>query len=139
MIDYDQVEVGDELPPLTVPVTRLDLIRYAGASRDFNIIHWNERFARSVGLPDVIAQGMFTMAVAGRIVTDWVGDPGAVVEYSARFTRPVVVPDPGSATIEVTARVSSKQDGLVGVDIPATSEGQTVMARARMVARLREL
>ena len=95
MIEYDQIEIGDELPPLTMPVTRLDLIHYAGASGDFNIIHWNERFAREVGLPNVIAQGMFTMAVAGRIVTDWVGDPGAVVDYSARFTRPVVVPDPG--------------------------------------------
>ncbi len=137
MIDYDQVEVGDQLPPLTVPVSRLDLIRYAGASRDFNIIHWNERFARSVGLPNVIAQGMFTMAVAGRIVTDWLGDPGAIVEYSARFTRPVIVPDPGQATIEVTARVTSKQDGLVGLDITATSEGQTVMARAKILARLR--
>ncbi len=138
MIDYDQVEVGDQLPSLTVPVSRLDVIRYAGASRDFNIIHWNERFARAVGLPNVIAQGMFTMAVAGRIVTDWLGDPGAIVDYSARFTRPVVVPDPGEAMIEVTAKVSSKQDGLVGIDITATSEGQTVMARARITARVRD-
>jgi acyl dehydratase len=137
MITYDEIEIGDQLPPLTVPVTRLDLIHYAGASGDFNIIHWNERFAREVGLPNVIAQGMFTMAVAGRIVTDWLGDPGAIVDYSARFTRPVVVPDPGEAMIEVNAKVSSKQDGLVGIDITATSEGQTVMARARITARVR--
>ena len=72
---------------------RADLVRYAGASGDFNVIHWNERVATSVGLPDVIAHGMFTMALAGRVVTDWVGDPGAVLEYGVRFTRPVPVPD----------------------------------------------
>ena len=79
---------------------------YAGASGDFNPIHWNERFAKAVGLPDVIAHGMLTMASAGRIVTDWVGDPGAVIEYGVRFTRPVVVPDDDrGAAVEITGVV----------------------------------
>src|SRR4029077_18267698 len=95
----------------TFPVRRLDLVRYAGASGDFNVIHWNQRSATSVGLPDVIAHGMFTMAVAVRVVTDWVGDPGAVVDYGVRFTRPVAVPDDeAGASVEVTASVTEKLD-----------------------------
>ena len=107
-ISYDDVEVGTELPGERLPVRRVDLVRYAGASGDFNVIHWNERVARSVGLPDVIAHGMFTMALAARVVTDWVGDPGAVVDYGVRFTRPVPVPDDDAgALVEVagTGRV----------------------------------
>jgi acyl dehydratase len=137
VISYDEVDVGDQLPPLTVPIGRLDLIRYAGASGDFNTIHWNERFATAVGLPNVIAHGMLTMAMAARVVTDWLGDPGAITEYSVRFTRPVVVPDPQGATVEFSARVSSKQDGFLGFDLTAKSEGQTVMARARITAQVR--
>ena len=90
---YDQTEAGTELPPRQYQVTRRDLVRYAGASGDFNVIHWNERIAKAVGLPDVIAHGMFTMAQAGRFVTEWAGDPGAVTEFSVRFSAPVVVPD----------------------------------------------
>ena len=82
---YDDVEVGTELPAQTFPIRRADLVRYAGASGDFNVIHWNERVAQSVGLPDVIAHGMFTMALAARVVTDWAGDPGA----SRRVRRPL--------------------------------------------------
>ena len=90
------VEVGTELPEQTSRVTRADLLRYAGASGDFNVIHWNERVAREVGLPGVIAHGMLTAGTAVRAVTRWVGDPGAVVDYQVRFSRPVVVPDDGS-------------------------------------------
>src|SRR6478752_173689 len=90
---FDAVAVGDTLPSRTFPLTRLDLVRYAGASGDFNVIHWNQRIAQSVGLPDVIAHGMLTMALAGRIVTAWTGDPTSVLDYGVRFTRPVVVPD----------------------------------------------
>ena len=136
MISYADVEVGDQLPPLRAPITRLDLVRYAGASRDFNIIHWNERAATSVGLPNVIAHGMLTMALAGRVVTDWLGDPGAIIEYSVRFTRPVIVADPEGAVLEVTAKVASKDDGQVGIDITAMADGQTVLSRARITARL---
>src|SRR4029078_9475054 len=89
---YEDMQVGLELPPQTFQVRRLDLVRYAGASLDFNVIHWNERVAKSVGLPNVIAHGMFTMAIAARVVTDWVGDPGAVVDYGVRFSVPLAVP-----------------------------------------------
>ncbi|EFG64794.1 MaoC family dehydratase [Streptomyces sp. SPB074] len=137
-VAYADVEVGTELPPASFPVTRATLVVYAGASGDFNPIHWNERFAKSVGLPDVIAHGMFTMAEAARVVTDWAGDPGAVVEYGVRFTKPVVVPDDDEgAVIEVSGKVAAKLgDGLVRVDLLARSAGQKVLGMSRAVVRL---
>ncbi|AZM60607.1 MULTISPECIES: MaoC family dehydratase [unclassified Streptomyces] len=137
-ISYADVEVGTELPAQTFPVTRATLVRYAGASGDFNPIHWNEKFAKEVGLPDVIAHGMFTMAEAIRVVTDWVGDPGAVVEYGVRFTRPVVVPnDDRGATVEVSGKVAAKlDDHTVRVDLTATHDGQKVLGMSRAVVRL---
>jgi len=130
------VNVGDELPAQEFAIGRADLVRYAGASGDFNPIHWNERFATSVGLPNVIAHGMFTMALAIRVVTDWAGDPGAVVEYGVRFTRPVVVPDPDGATVRVEGAVRAvRDDGLIDVDLTTTVDGQTVLAKARAVVR----
>ena len=121
-----EVAKGDELPPLEVTLTRQDLVRYAGASGDFNPIHWNERFAAEVGLPDVIAHGMLTMALSGRLVADWTGDPGAIVDHSVRFTRPVVVPDDGTgAVVELSGKVSAiNEDGTVKVAITARSGGQ---------------
>jgi acyl dehydratase len=137
MTAYDEIEVGYELPSLTVAINRVDLVRYAGASGDFNIIHWNERVATSVGLPNVIAHGMLTMGIAARVVTDWLGDPGAVLEYGVRFTRPVVVPDPEGAELVITGRVVSKDgDGVVGVEVKAAVADQTVLARARITARV---
>ncbi|WP_432153663.1 MaoC family dehydratase [Streptomyces tricolor] len=137
-IAYDDVEVGTELPAQTFPVTRATLVRYAGASGDFNPIHWNEKFAKEVGLPDVIAHGMFTMAEAIRVVTDWTGDPGAVVEYGVRFTKPVVVPDDDQgALIEVSGKVAAKlDDNTVRVDLTAMSAGQKVLGMSRAVVRL---
>ncbi|RMI90244.1 dehydratase [Streptomyces sp. ZS0098] len=137
-ISYANVEVGTELPAQAFPVTRATLVQYAGASGDFNPIHWNERFAKEVGLPDVIAHGMFTMAEAIRVVTDWVGDPGAVVEYGVRFTRPVVVPDDDKgAVIEVSGKIAAKlDDDTVRVDLTATSAGQKVLGASRAVVRL---
>ncbi|MEU5532808.1 MaoC family dehydratase [Streptomyces sp. NPDC020362] len=137
-IAYDDVEVGTELPTQTFPVTRDTLVRYAGASGDFNPIHWNEKFAKEVGLPDVIAHGMFTMAEAIRVVTDWTGDPGAIVEYGVRFTRPVVVPnDETGAEIEVSGKVAAKlDDNTVRVDLTAKSGGQKVLGMSRAVVRL---
>jgi acyl dehydratase len=137
-IAFDEVEVGTELPALSVPLQRVNLVMYAGASGDFNPIHWNERFAKAVGLPDVIAHGMLTMASAGRIVTDWVGDPGAVVEYGVRMTRPVVVPDDDrGALVEITAVVGAKNDdGTVRIDIIAKSQDVTVLGKAQAVVRL---
>jgi acyl dehydratase len=135
---FADVSVGDELPPLTVTVTRADLVRYAGASTDFNPIHWNERTATAVGLPNVIAHGMLTMALAGRLVTDWAGDPAAVVRYGTKFTRPVVVPDDGEgATVELTGKVGAKNDdNTVRVDIVAKFDGQTVLGRPTAIVRL---
>ncbi|MBN3930822.1 MaoC family dehydratase [Streptomyces verrucosisporus] len=139
-IAYEDVEAGTELPARSFPVTRDTLVRYAGASGDFNPIHWNERFAREVGLPDVIAHGMFTMAEAARVVTDWAGDPGALVEYGVRFTRPVVVPDDDKgAVIEVSGKVAAKLDDearTVRVDLKVTSAGQKVLGMSRAVVRL---
>ncbi|MFJ4711266.1 MaoC family dehydratase [Streptomyces sp. NPDC088785] len=137
-ITYDEVEVGTELPARTFPVTRATLVQYAGASGDFNPIHWNEKFAVEVGLPDVIAHGMFTMAEAIRVVTDWAGDPAAVVEYGVRFTKPVVVPnDDKGAEIEVSAKVAAKlDDRRVRVDLIAMSAGQKVLGMSRAVVQL---
>ena len=137
-VRYDDVEVGTALPPQRFPLQRIHLVMYCGASDDYNVIHWNERIAKAVGLPDVIAHGMLTMAEAGRVLTDWVGDPGAVEEYGVRFTRPVVVPDDDTgATVEVSAVVAEKLDGgRVAVDVTATSAGQSVLGKARAVLRL---
>ena len=139
MPSYDEVEVGTEIPAVTYPITRADLIRYCGASGDFNIIHWNERVAKAVGLPDVIAHGMYTMAVAGRTVTDWAGDPGAMAEYSVRFSRPVVVPDDDrGATLSVRGTVEEKRpDGTVVVGLVATVDDSKVLTNAKAVVRLR--
>ncbi|MCA1710141.1 MAG: MaoC family dehydratase [Actinobacteria bacterium] len=139
MPTYAEVEVGAELPSQTFPVSRQNLVMYCGASGDVNIIHWNERIAKAVGLPDVIAHGMFTMAEAGRVVTDWVQDPGAVLEYGVRFSRPVPVPDDDrGAQLTVAGRVEEKLDGnRVVVALTATIEGdQKVLTAARTVVRL---
>jgi acyl dehydratase len=137
-VKYADVEVGAELAPVSYPVARLDLIKYCGASGDFNVIHWNERIARSVGLPNVIAHGMFTMAQAARYVTDWSGDPGAMTEFGVRFSAPVVVPDDDSfVTIEVSGIIEEKlDDNRVVVALTARSAGDKVLTRARAVVRL---
>ncbi|WP_326671807.1 MaoC family dehydratase [Streptomyces sp. NBC_01257] len=137
-VSYDSVEVGTELPAQSFPVTRATLVRYAGASGDFNPIHWNEKFAREVGLDDVIAHGMFTMAEAIRVVTDWAGDPGSVIEYGVRFTKPVVVPnDDKGALIEVSGKVGALlDDRRVRVDLTAMSEGRKVLGMSRAVVQL---
>ena len=137
-VSYADVVPGTELPSVTYPATRLSLVKYCGASGDFNVIHWNERIARSVGLPNVIAHGMFTMAQAGRYVTDWAGDAGALVEYGVRFSAMVVVPDDDTgATIEVSGTVEEKLDGnLVAVALTARSGDAKVLTRARAVVRL---
>ena len=132
------IAVGTELPEQVFSVTRADLVRYAGASGDFNPIHWSDRVATSVGLPGVIAHGMFTMALAGRAVTAWAGGPAALVEYQVRFGRPVVVPDDETGA-EVTVRGIVKElldDGRVRVDLTVTSGGEKVLSLARAILRL---
>ncbi len=138
-LSYADVEPGSEIPPKTYRATRLDLVKYAGASGDFNVIHWNERAAHSVGLPTVIAHGMYTMAQAGRYVTEWAGgDPGAVTEFGVRFSAMVPVPDDDSgATIELSGTVTEKLgDNKVAVDLTARAGGTKVLTRARAVVRL---
>jgi acyl dehydratase len=135
---YDEAQAGTEISPRQYQVTRRDLVWYAGASGDFNVIHWNERIAKAVGLPDVIAHGMLTMALAGRFLSEWAGDPGAVAEFGVRFSAPVVVPDDDKgATVEVTGTVTGKLEGnRVAVDVTARSDGTKVLTRARAVVRL---
>jgi acyl dehydratase len=138
VVKYADVEAGTELEPKSYQVTRLDLVKYAGASGDFNPIHTNERIAKSVGLPDVIAHGMFTMAEAGRFATEWAGDPGAVVEFGVRFSSPVVVPDDDQgATIVVGGTVEEKLDGnKVVLALVARANDTKVLTRARAVVVL---
>jgi acyl dehydratase len=135
---FEDLSVGDALPPLTVHLTRAQLVRYAGASGDFNPIHWNPRVAREVGLPDVIAHGMLTMACAGRIVTDWTGNPGLVSGLETRFTRPVIVADESGAELELTAVIGALDEAArtVRIDITAKFAGQTVLGKARAVVTL---
>jgi len=137
-IRYDSVQVGAELPPVSYPVTRLSLVKYCGASGDFNVIHWNERIARSVGLPDVIAHGMFTMAQAGRFVTDWGGSQATVTEFGVRFSSMVVVPDDDTgATIVVSGQIEDKIDrNRVVLALTARSGEAKVLTRARAVVQL---
>ncbi len=135
---FSEVAVGEALPPMTVHVDRARLVQYAGASLDRNRIHWDERFATQVGLPDVIAHGMFTMGSAVTLVTDWVGDAGRVVEYGVRFTKPVVVPYETGADIEVAGvvKAADPETKRVTVELTATSGGEKVLGRALAVAVL---
>jgi acyl dehydratase len=132
------VEAGQTIPSKTVHVERATLVQYAGASLDRNPIHWDERFAKKVGLPDVIAHGMFTMGSAVTAVTEWAGDAGRVVEYSVRFTKPVVVPYEGGADIVVESVVKSvdTEAKRATVELTTTSAGEKVLGRAVAIVRL---
>jgi acyl dehydratase len=128
---------GQELPAQVYRVTRADLVRYAGASGDFNAIHYSDRIARAVGLPGVIAHGMYTMALAGRAVTAWAGRADAVVEFAVRFTRPVVVPDDDAgAEVVVGGAVRTVSPDGTAIDLTVTSGGEKVLAQARATVRL---
>ena len=137
-VSYESVATGAELPQASYPVSRLSLIKYCGASGDFNFIHWSDRIARAVGLPDVIAHGMFTMAEAGRFVTDWAGPQAFVTEFGVRFSSMVVVPDDDAgASIEVSGQVEEKLDGnRVAIALTARAAGTKVLTRARAVVQL---
>jgi acyl dehydratase len=137
-VPYDDVKPGTEIAAVSYPVTRLSLVKYCGASGDFNVIHWNERIARSVGLPNVIAHGMFTMAQTGRFVTDWAGPGAVVVDFGVRFSSPVIVPDDDiGATIEISGTIEEKlDDNRVVLALTARSGEAKVLTRARAVVRL---
>ena len=132
------VEAGQSIPGRTVHIERATLVQYAGASLDRNPIHWDERFAKKVGLPDVIAHGMFTMGSAVTVVSEWVGDAGRVVEYSVRFTKPVVVPYEGGADVAVEGVVKAvdAEAKRATVELSAISSGDKVLGRALAVVQL---
>jgi len=131
------VTPGEALAPQTFRVTRADLIRYAGASGDFNPIHWSDRVATAVGLSGVIAHGMLTMALAGRAVTRWAGAPDAVLDFGVRFTRPVTVPDDDTGTeVVISGVVKEVSDGRAVLDLTATCQGQKVLGQARATVRV---
>jgi acyl dehydratase len=140
---FADLAVGQEVGNRTIEVTRQDLVKYAGASGDFNPIHWNEAFATSVELPGVIAHGMFTMGAAVQLVSDWAGDPAAVVDYQTRFTKPVLVTDttgtdePG-AVIEVTGVVGAldAEAGTARIDLTVVAAGQKVLMKSQAVVKL---
>jgi len=140
-IALSELSTGTEIGTAVLGISRADLIRYAGASGDFTPIHWNERFAREVELPGVIAHGMFTMGAAVQLVTDWIGDPGAVIDYQTRFTRPVVVEDldgaPG-AVVNVTGVIGAVDvdNSTARVDLTVTFNGQKVLVKAQAVVRI---
>ncbi|GAA1870685.1 MaoC family dehydratase [Paeniglutamicibacter psychrophenolicus] len=146
MIDFDTLEKGQQIGSTTVFVNRADLVRYAGASGDFNPIHWNERFATEVGLPGVIAHGMFTMGAAVQLVTDWAQDPGAIVDYQTRFTKPVPVADPAGTNPSETRGTAIEVVGTIGaldteartarVDLVVSVEGTKVLVKAQAVVQL---
>ena len=139
MPKLESVATGDELPGRRFAVRRADLVRYAGASGDFNPIHWNQQFAQAVGLPDVIAHGMLTMALGSSYVSGWTGDPGAVLEYGVRFTKPVVVPDgDDGAEVEFTGRIAAVDAAArtARIDLTARCGEERVLGRAVAVVRL---
>jgi len=131
------VEIGAQVPARTFRVTRADLVRYAGASGDFNPIHWSDRVATAVGLPGVIAHGMLTMALAGETLAAWLGDTTKIVEYGVTFTNPVLIPDDDAGAEVVVAGQVKRQtdDGLFQVDLTATAGGQKVLGQARALVR----
>jgi len=128
-------EVGEELFETVRQIDRARLVRYAGASGDFNPIHWNDRFATEVGLGGVIAHGMLTMGLAGAALTDHLGDPGKLESYGVRFTRPVPVPDPGEVDVQVRAVVGAVEPERYRVDLTVSVAGKNVLGKAQAWVR----
>jgi len=136
--DIRTLSVGDAVAQQTYPLTRDSLVRYAGASGDFNPIHYRDDVAADVGLPGVLAHGMLTMGLAVQPVVDWVGDPGRIVDYGVRFTRPVVVDPVDGAVVEVSAKVGQlhAEAGVARIDLTVTYDGATVLGKAQARVRL---
>jgi acyl dehydratase len=132
----DALTVGDVVAEREFVVTRDSLVRYAGASGDFNQIHYRDDVAASVGLPGVLAHGMLTMGFAVQPVVDWVGDPARIVDYQVKFTRPVVVDPELGAAVTVTAKIGAVTDSTARVDLTVTFDGATVLGKAQVIARL---
>ncbi len=130
------VEVGLELPSLELTFTRTDLVRYAGASGDFNPIHYRDDVAERVGLPGVLAHGMLTMGLSVETVVPWLGDVGRIVEYGVRFTRPVVVDPETGADVHVSAKVGAVDAETARIDLAVTHADTTVLGKAQVRVRL---
>jgi acyl dehydratase len=133
---FEQLAVGDVVAERDLLLTRDRLVRYAGASGDFNPIHYRDDFAQSVGLPGVLAHGMLTMGAAGSVATDWLGSAGWVQDYQSRFTRPVAVDPEVGATVTVTATVGAvdAEARTARIDLRVVFEGATVLGKAQLVA-----
>ena len=132
--DFDALTVGDVVAERDVHLTRDSLVRYAGASGDFNPIHYRDDVATGVGLPGVIAHGMLTMGLAVQPVVDWAGDPARVSDYQVRFTRPVVVDPEAGADVSVSAKVGEldAETRMARVDLTVTFDGRTVLGKAQV-------
>ncbi len=131
MLSLSALSVGQIVAEKSFDITRDSLVRYAGASGDFNPIHYRDDIAQSVGLPGVLAHGMLTMGISISPVVEWLGDPAKIVDYSVRFTKPVVVPANGSAKLLVSAVVGAIEDNKVRIDITTSFEGNTVLGKAQ--------
>ena len=128
--------VGDVIAEHTTHLTREALVRYAGASGDFNPIHYRDDVAHSVGLPGVLAHGMLTMGLAVQPVVDWLGTRGEIVDYQVRFTRPVLVDATDGADVAVVAKVGAIDDAGLRIDLTVTFDGETVLGKAQVRVRL---
>lgn len=131
------ISAGEELPGIQIRLVRQDVVRYAGASGDFNPIHYSDRHAQALGLQSVVVHGMWTMGAALRVVTDWVGDPGKVVDYFVRFVSPLAVPDDDEGVlVDVTGQVTSVEDGIATVAIEVLSGGEKILGAAKAKVRV---
>lgn len=131
-----QASVGDVVAERTVHLTRESLVRYAGASGDFNPIHYRDEVAERVGLPGVLAHGMLTMGLAVETLVPWLGDAGRIAEYGVRFTRPVVVDPETGADLRVIATVATVDDETARIDLTVTHGETTVLGKAQVRVRL---
>ena len=132
---FEQLSVGDVVAERDVHLTRDTLVRYAGASGDFNPIHYRDDVAASVGLPGVLAHGMLTMGLAVETIVEWLGDSGRILDYGVRFTRPVVVDGESGADVTVTAKVGAVDDDALRIDLTVAAGETTVLGKAQVRVR----
>jgi acyl dehydratase len=137
-VNIASLEVGQEVGNVEILLTRDSLVRYAGASGDFNPIHYRDDFAKSVGLDGVLAHGMLTMGAAVQVVVDWIGDPGRIIDYGVRFTKPVFVDANDGAVLKVTAKVAEidLENSTVRIDIAAVAADLGVLGKAQARVRI---
>ncbi|NBU22573.1 MAG: acyl dehydratase [Actinobacteria bacterium] len=138
MPKFEELSVGQQVAQADYKFTRDSLVRYAGASGDFNTIHYRDDIAQAVGLPGVLAHGMLTMGVSVQPVVTWLGDAGKVLDYQVRFTKPVVVPPKGSAKVSVTATIAAldQESRRARVDLTTSFEENNVLGKAQVWVQL---